>query len=229
MATNYISEKVYKGEPTDEQIAHIYDTYDNFGINGNLFEMGYIDSGKTEADDTSYLMMPLRGILALWLLLLSVAASMYYLEDESNGLFIWWKTRFPLVRDILYYVVIMALPTVMVLLGLVYGGVFVGAGRELIAIILYDFTLIIFASILRELIGSIKGLGILTPILIMAFAILSPVFIDFKEGRAFQKICPTFHYLYCIHDEYYVKSLLLIGIILILIWYLIYAIKKKLK
>lgn len=230
MAVDYISEHAYGGEVTEEQVAHILETYDNYGINGNLFEMGYVD-GATGADeaDSNYLKMPLRGILALWLLLLAVAASMYYLEDEANGLFIWWKTPLPMLRDFMYYVVIMIIPTVMVLLGLKIGGVFVAPGREVVAILLYDMAVIFLASILREIIGSIKGLGIVTPILIMASAILSPVFIDLKESRALQKFCPTFHYLYCIHDTYYVKSLLLFGMILLITWYIIHIVIRKVK
>ena len=227
MAVKYISENVYGGNPTDEEIAHILDTYDNYGINGNLFEMGYIDAASNQSEDnTSYLMMPLRGILALWLLLLGIAASMYYLEDESNGLFIWWKSWAEVGRDFLYYEVIMIVPSFMVLIGLKIGGVYTSTTREIVALTLYNVAVIGLASVLREVIHSIKGLGIVTPILIMASAILSPVFIDFKEGRALQKFCPTFHYLYCIHDEYYVKSLLLFGVILIFIWYLIHTLRK---
>ena len=226
MAESFISEKVYGSSPTEEQVAHILDTYDNYGINGNLFEMGYIDEADTD-EDLNYLMMPFRGILALWLLLLAVAASMYYLEDDANGLFIWWKTRVPMVRDFLYYGVIMLIPSVMVLVCLAYGGVFTSFKRELVGIVLYDFAVIMLANILRELLPSIKAFGIILPVLIMGSAILSPVFIDFKEGRALQKFSPTFHYLYCIHDGYYVQSLLLFGMILLIIWYLLHIIKHK--
>ena len=230
MAVRYVSQFVYNDKPSKDEINHILQTYDNYGINGNLFEMGYVDEDATYTkEEVSYLMMPLRGILALWLLLCAIAASMYYLEDEKSGLFIWWKVKAPIIRDFLYYVVIIAIPSVMVLVGLAYGGVFTDIKRELLALILYDLAIIFLANILRLLIQSIKGLGIITPILIMASAIFAPVFIDFKEGRAIQKFCPTFHYLYCIHDEYYVQSLLLYSIILLIIWYLINTITQRIK
>ncbi len=230
MAVRYVSQFVYNDKPSKDEINHILQTYDNYGINGNLFEMGYVDEDATYTkEEVSYLMMPLRGILALWLLLCAIAASMYYLEDEKSGLFIWWKVKAPIIRDFLYYVVIIAIPSVMVLVGLAYGGVFTDIKRELLALILYDLAIIFLANILRLLIQSIKGLGIITPILIMASAIFAPVFIDFKDGRTIQKFCPTFHYLYCIHDEYYVQSLLLYSIILLIIWYLINTIAQRIK
>ncbi|MBQ3772864.1 MAG: ABC transporter permease [Pseudobutyrivibrio sp.] len=218
MASTYIANKLYKGNPTEEQQEKILKTFDGYEINGNLFELGYLDDSQNQnSDDTNYIMMPLRGILALWLLTLSIAASMYYLEDEKNGLFIWWKPRFGLIRDFLYYIVIMAIPTIMVLVGLRFGGVSTSLHREILSITIYDFVLICLANILREIIGTIKGLGIITPVLIMASALLSPVFVDFKEGRILQNLCPTFHYLNSINDAYYLKTLILFGITLLLI------------
>jgi len=96
----------------------------------------------------------------------------------------------------------------MVLIGLKYGGVFTTLPRELASIILYDLTVVLIAILLREIIKTIKGLGIITPILILASAIFSPVFLDFKEGRSIQRFCPTFHYLYSTHDSYYLKNLI---------------------
>lgn len=218
MASSYISDKLYKGSQSKEQNEKILNTFDSYEINGNLFEMGYLDDSQPQDNnDTNYIMMPLRGILALWLLTLSIAASMYYLEDEKNGLFIWWKPRFGLIRDFLYYVVIMAIPTIMVIVGLRFGGVSTSLHREILSITIYDFTLICMANILREIMGTIKGLGIITPVLIMASALLSPVFVDFKEGRILQKLCTTFHYLNSINDAYYLKTLILFGITLLLI------------
>ncbi len=229
IAANYIDEKVYAGAMTESEREHVLDIYDNYGINGNLFEMGYLDGTDQVVSDTSYLMMPLRGILALWLMLCAIAASMYYLEDEANGLFIWWKTRFFILRDIMYYLVIMLIPSIMVLLGLQIGGVFTSFPREVAAIAAYDMVSIAVACLLREIIRSIKGIGIITPIIIMASALLSPVFIDFKEGRSLQRFCPTFHYLYSIHDLYYLKNLLVYSIAIFILWYIINTIIKKLR
>ena len=227
MAVSYISEKLYKGNPTEEQQEKILKTFDSYEINGNLFELGYLDDSQNQnSDDTNYIMMPLRGMLALWLLILSIAASMYYIEDQQNGIFIWWKSHLSIARDFLYYGVIMLIPTIMVLVGLKIGGVSTSLSREILAIIIYDFTLICLASILREIIRSVKGLGLITPILIIASALLSPVFIDIKAGRTFQKLCPTFHYLYSIHDDYYLKTLMLFGMVLMIIWNLIHKIRS---
>ncbi len=227
MASTYIANKLYKGNPTEEQQEKILKTFDSYEINGNLFELGYLDDSQNQnSDDTNYIMMPLRGMLALWLLILSIAASMYYIEDKQNGIFIWWKSHLSIARDFLYYGVIVFIPTIMVLVGLKIGGVSTSLSREILAIIIYDFTLICLTNILRGIIGTVKGLGLITPILIIASALLSPVFIDIKVGRTFQKLCPTFHYLYSIHDDYYLKTLMLFGMVLLIIWNLIHKLRS---
>ncbi len=228
MASSYISDKLYKGSQSKEQNEKILNTFDSYKINGNLFEMGYLDDTKPQNNNaTNYIMMPLRGILALWLLTLSIAASMYYLEDEKNGLFIWWKPRFRLIRDFLYYLVIMAIPTIMVVVGLRFGGVSTSLHREILSITIYDFALICLANILREIVGTIKGLGIIMPLLIMASALLSPVFVDFKESRILQNLCPTFHYLNSINDAYYLKTLIVFTITLLIIHIMIRLIIRR--
>ena len=229
IASDYITENLYQGDATSEQSSIILSIYDSYEINGNLFEMGYVDGNSVSDAEDNYLLMPLRGILALWLMLCAIAASMYYLEDEKNGLFIWWNSRFGLIRDLMYYLVIIIIPSIMVLIGLAYGGVYTNTVREVTGLLLYDLVIIVLANIIREIVGSIKALGILTPILILASAIFSPVFIDLKEARLLQKFFPTFNYLYCIHDLYYIKYLSDYLIVTLIIWIFLSFIKGRTK
>lgn len=207
------------GEEID--IGNLYYSYD---IDGNLFEMGYID-GSSE-DNQSYLIMPLRGMLALWLTLCALAASMYYIEDYKNGLFIWWNTKFPILRDFMYYVVIVFIPSIIFLLGVYMGGIFTSLKREIVALLLFDCAIIAFANIIRLLAGSVKNIGIVTPVIIIMSAVFSPVFIDFKQARSIQRYVFQYHYLGCIHDGYFIRSLLTYVIIEIIIWLMVKLIKE---
>lgn len=186
--------------------------FDSFGLSNSLFEMGYLD--QEEVSDTSLILMPLRGILAVWLLLCGIAASMYYIEDRNNKIFIWWKTRFTFLRDLGYYGVVFLMPTIITIAGLIYSGSFTTVLREIPALLLYEVAVILLAMLLRMVLGSIKNLGILTPDLIIVVTILSPVFIDLKEARQVQRFCPTFHYLSSIHDTYYLKTLFIYTVLL---------------
>ncbi|MCR4694150.1 MAG: ABC transporter permease [Pseudobutyrivibrio sp.] len=186
------------------QLNNIFDTYE---LEGNLFEMGYLDGDRADDSDGGYLLMPLRGILSLWLLLCGFAGAMYYIKDREDGLFIWWKSKTPFLRDMGYFLVIVIVPSLLVLFGLLAGGAFTTVSRELSLILLYDLTIILIGDILVSVLRKIKNIGLVMPLAILSSALLSPVFIDLKSARQIQVFFPTFLYMSGIHDDYYVGRL----------------------
>ena len=217
---NYMA-AFYDGDMSEEKVIQLEKTYNSFGLTKSLFQMSYFEEAAGE--NASIILMPLRGILALWLMLCGLATSMYYLEDERNGLFLWWRTPVTVARDIGYYATALAAPTVVVVLSLIYSGSFTTFSREIPALLIYELAVILFSMALREIFGSIKNLGVITPVLLIVSAILSPVFIDIKEARAIEKCCPVFHYLSSIHDFYYIKTLLIYAVFL---WCLVVLLLK---
>ncbi|SDB56608.1 ABC-2 type transport system permease protein [Pseudobutyrivibrio sp. YE44] len=193
----YAAEKGY----TEDLSAH----FDSINVNSDLFEMGYFDekASDSELDSTSYLLLPLRGILSLHLMLCAIAASMYYIEDERNGLFIFWHTRFKALREFVYYFVILFIPCIMMLLGLKLGGVFTSLIPELAKLLVYVILLIGLAAFFRRIINDTKKQGLSLPVVIFGSAIFSPVFIEFKEAGNLRMVVPSFHYLYSIHDMHF--------------------------
>lgn len=209
---NYMSLKVYEGTPSEAQLASLEKSYDSLSLSKSLFVPGYLDDSNVK--DSGIILMPLRGILALWLMVCGIATSMYYLEDQSKGLFLWWKTNLTFLRDLGYYGIAFLTPTIITVVSLIYSGSFTSLAREIPALLLYEFTVIMLAMLLRILLKNIRTLGMLTPALIILTGILSPVFIDFKQARVIQKYCPAFHYLSSIHDFYYLYTLLIYAVLL---------------
>ena len=178
---------------------------ENYSLSQPLFQMGYIDGAKEQSD--SFVLMPLRGILGLLLFLCAVSTSMYYLEDEECGIFIWWKSRVGFLRDFLYYFIAIVLPSLLVLACLKCGGVFTSLGRELILLFLYDVAVVLFSMILRKLFPSVKKISTLIPILILLSAVLTPVFVDIKAAGVLRNFVPLYYYLYGVHDIFWVQNL----------------------
>ena len=174
---------------------------------GSLFEYSYVDGDSD--NDINFLLAPVRGFLAIILAVTSLAASIYYLEDEKNGLFIYWHSRVPNLRALGYYGVVMINSFLLVLISLYMAGVGGNVFREILLLILYDLALILFSMIIRKLLGRIKNIGVSMPIIVMMFILLSPVLIDLKNMRPIQKLVPTFHYLTGVHSD---RSLLNLAI-----------------
>lgn len=242
----YMSKNIYDGKPTEKQLLEMNNSYEAYNVDGSFFEMGYFDEATNKISyGDSILLMPLRGIISIWLLLCGIATSMYYLIDEKNGLFIWWKTKTPFLRDIGYYGVVFILPTIIAFLTIVQcngialqlsdwategkleshreymNAVLATVPYEALTLIVYVFNIIFLAMLFRMIFRSVRNLGILTPALIMMTMVLSPVFIDIKELRPIQRFCPAFHYLSSLHDHYYLVTLgvytvILGGVILVI-------------
>ena len=228
---NYMSIKLYEGRPTASELAEIEKAFDSFGLSDSLFKAGYLDSD--DVLDTPIILMPMRGILALWLMLCGIATSMYYIEDQERGLFIWWHTKVSFFRDLGYYASAFLAPTVITIFSLIYSGSFTTVAKELVTLLLYVISTIFFAMILRILLQNKNFLGILTPVLIISAGLLSPVFVDLKELRQIQKCYPVFHYLSSIHDNHYLITLfvytILLGCLVILLFKLSVEVRKVFK
>ena len=212
MVINYMRFNVSEGELSAEEMANIEMGFESLGVSDGLFKASYIDS--SEMSDAPVILMPLRGILAMWLMLCGIATSMYYLEDQENGLFICWDTHFILLRDLGYYAMAFIAPVIITVISLIYSGSFTSVLIELPALVLYCLVTIFFSMILRIIRPDKKFLGMLTPVLIILSTLLSPIFVDLKELRQIQKYCPAFHYLSSSHDYYYLVTLFVYTILL---------------
>ncbi len=209
---NYVRSSFLQGQLSADELAKLEKSFDAYGLSGSLFKASYMDS--SEMNDTPVILMPLRGILAMWLMLCGIATSMYYLEDQENGLFVWWHTKIRFFRDLGYYAVAFIAPSIITVISLIYSGSFTTLAKELPALVLYELATIFFSMALRLIGPGKKFLGMLTPVLIILSTLLSPVFVDLKQLRQIQKCCPAFHYLSSIHDSYYLVTLLIYTILL---------------
>lgn len=212
LLVNYMRATVFQGDMSADQLAKIEKSFNSYGLSDSLFKASYMDS--SEMIDAPVILMPLRGILAMWLMLCGIATSMYYIEDQENGLFIWWHSKVSFLTDLGYYAVAFIAPSIIFEISLFYSGSFTTVAREISALLLYDLAIIFFSMLLRIIGSGKKFLGMITPVLIILSALLSPVFIDLKELRPIQKCCPAFHYLSSIHDSYYIGTLFIYTILL---------------
>ncbi len=204
---NYL---ISKGITATSEMIDAY--FSEINIPDSIFEMGYVDG--TEVNDTDILLMPMRGMLSLAILLIGIASSMYYLQDERKGIFLWWKTDYIFVRDVEYYFSIMLIPAAIFLACVFVTGVATNPHREILSLLLYVWNVIMFSILLRLILKTVRNMSITMPAIIMASAILSPVFIDLKMAGRIRMLIPTYHYLSSITDAYYLKSSLVYAIFL---------------
>ena len=213
--TDFAEKKL--GKVSADYEAHIPDV--------NIFRIYDIGAEEPE-EQPDYVTAPLRGFMALWLIISAIASAMYYISDEKKGLFIYWKTKSPAVREFLYIFVVMFDSAVIALLGLFLGGVMTDIRCEVPLILLYAVTLTLLAMIFRRIMRNEKILGVFTPVIITMAATFSPVFMDLRAFWYIQKIIPSYHYLESVFDPYYRTGMIVYCISLLGIVILIEGFKK---
>lgn len=163
-----------------------------------LFVMGFADNTVSSEDD-NVILMPVRGILAVWLMICSIAATLFYIKDEENGVFTWWSKKYRFFHAFGYYLSAIVPAMAVYFLGLWMGGLLTNPIREILNLFVYGVAVIILGNIIRINLKTVKTVGIATPVIIMLMTLLSPVFVDFKRAGVFRLLIPSYYYLQSTH------------------------------
>ncbi len=204
---DYISETVYARlffYLADELVTEFLVTHADFGsgreeiepliaeqykeaANGSsVFQFHYVDwdtgeirqpKGEKDADH-NYLTKPIRGTVALFVLLAGLAGLVFWFQDEREGRF----AAFAYYKRPMLSLGSLLLP---VLLGgavgflcLLLSGIVVGLLRELAAMFLYCLLVTAFCNLLRLLVPSVNAVCAMIPILSIASYLCCPVIMD---------------------------------------------------
>lgn len=175
--------------------------YERTLVEGSLFQIEYWDGQPTE--ESNYVLAPIRGILALWLVLCGFAASMYYIQDEQRGTFSWMPVKHSLWMAFGFHAVLLSDALVVLLVGCKLAGVFTVWHNELANAMLFMCSVIAFCNLARLLCRTLERLGGCMPILLMGMAAVCPVFINVNRFRTIQYLCPPYYYLMATHSTYH--------------------------
>ena len=188
---NYLVRELGAEGLTEEQLRTAYAS----GFSADeLIRFTYVDGTEIQQDGR-YLAAPLRGILALLLLLCGLSSGMYCYREEREESFVWLPERRRRLLPVLCHLTAMAPAALAVLAALYLGGLWLGLGREVLMMLLYLPGCALFCEILRCLSPREEHYGALIPILAVAVLVLCPVFVSLPFRLPFQDVLPTAWYL----------------------------------
>lgn len=206
---NYVTLDSAAGEDIPEE--ELRAEYAAVQVDEGIFRFSYrnIEDQADREAEANYLLTPLRGLLALLVLLCAFAASLYFEQDKEEKLFL----QIPMGRGI-FFPYLYHLPAVMdgaaaVLSAYFVTHIFLSWERELPLMALYCAACIGFCNLCRKICGTVQRLGTCIPLVMLAMVVLCPVFISLRQFRMVQYLFPPFYYLQCIHNTGYIKSFLL--------------------
>ncbi len=165
----------------------------------------------------SYLTAPLRGVMALLLVLCGMASGLYCYQEEQNGSYTWLSARARRWLPLLSHLIAILPAALAALLAMALAGVTVGLGRELLLMLLYIPAAAFFCELLRCLCPRQEHYGALIPVLTTAMLVLCPVFLDLKLLRPLRLLLPPTWLLRAVWNGAELSGLLLYtGLLLIL-------------
>ena len=159
-----------------------------------LIRFAYVDGTLVDSDG-SYLTAPLRGILALLLLLSGMASGMYCYREEREESFVWLSAAKRRLLPVLCHLTAMLPPALAMLIALSLAGLSLGPGRELLMLLLYLPCCALFCEVLRCLCPREEHYGVLIPILAVAILVFCPIFLSLDLALPLRRLLPPAYYL----------------------------------
>ncbi len=181
--------------------AQLRKAYDDIQVENSLFKIEYYDGQAL--DESSYLLAPVRGMLAVWLMLCGFAGAMYFMQDEERGTFDRMTAGQRFLASFGYNAVILSDAVVVMVVSLRLSGSFTDWPHEIVSAVLFACCALVFCSLVRIICGTMERLGFLLPVLLMGTAVICPVFIRINGLNVLKQLLPPYYYLNSLHGTYY--------------------------
>ena len=166
-------------------------------------------AASSEAARESYLVSPVRGILAACVVAAGLASAMYLGDDMSAGRFAWLAKRRRAFVPAAYIFGAAIDTTVIMCLSLAVFGLSSGFAREVSCGAAFAFASAAFCIFVRELLPNNKLLAAVLPVLSASSLVLCPVFLNFTAVRPLSLCLPGYYYLLSFRDIKYLHFMLL--------------------
>lgn len=195
-------------EVSDRQLLEYYH---NVVFDDELFVFSDMEGNirQPEKAQTSYLLTPVRGMLGVVAVLAGLATAMYYIRDEKNGTFALIPLRRRSAVELSCQLISLINVVGVALISLALAKQTAGLGRELAVAVLYSLCVAGFAMAIRRISGGIRGLGMVTPLLVVVMLVVCPVFFDLGAMRQLQYLFPPTYFVNAAYNDRYIPLMAL--------------------
>jgi hypothetical protein len=178
----------------DEEDAVLEAYYNSNEFSDEILTFAYNDGTEVTTDE-SYVVAPVRGILALLLLLCGLASGMYCYREEREESFVWLSPGKRRLLPVLCHITAMVPAALAVLAALALSGTSLPFWHELTIILLYLPAAALFCEFIRCLCPREEHYGALIPVIAIAVLILCPIFLNLNLFLPLRRLLPTGYYL----------------------------------
>lgn len=226
--TDFMNSRQLENYGADEdQLRRIYNEQ-KANLSHDLIEFKFYNSPERSIDDANYLTSPLRGLLAVALIICCLAAMMFSLEDEENGKYGLFSLRSRLKLHFLstfaaslyvFFAIIIAL--------WLSNGFKERIIIEILYLAIYSIISVGFCVAIGILLKSKIRLCVVFPVLIVSSIVLCPIFINVPGFEVLKAVLPTYYYLKSFVDSNYLIYMIIYGAVVYLLDIVLYKALNK--
>jgi len=184
---------------TDQELS-VY--FHEVKVNENLFVYGN-PADLSGDQNIKYLTAPVRGLLAVLMLLCGTAATLYYFQDEAAGTFAWVRQNRKGLTALCCVVTATVNIAVILLLSLCFSSLAGNLLREIGALVLYALCCGAFCLLLKQIFSTVRTFAAIVPLVAVIMLGLCPVFFDFRGWFVWQHLLPPTYYINASYDSRY--------------------------
>ncbi|NLZ81107.1 MAG: ABC transporter permease [Clostridiales bacterium] len=202
IATTYVKNNSLFNDYEESAVLFTKKQYEFYSTGGGTFRLTYEYLDKNSnvlLPENNNSVMPIRGILSVLLFVAGLFASVSWLEEKESGSLSALPNYFHKTSKYLTLLATLIPLAVSVLITLKITSTWNGFGKELSALILYLFLILLFCGVLSTFVKNSFTLGSLLPVFSIGSLIFCPIFIDISTLipmlKVLEKIFLPFYYL----------------------------------
>ncbi len=188
--------------------------YDNGFDTVELFSFRYPD-GEQAVVTEGYLATPVRGVLAVLMVLCALASALFFGQDEVRGLLSPIPFSRRLSAECAYLAAAVTAVGATVFAALTTSDLLSVWYREVALMLLYAVCCVWFAVLMRRLIGRAHLFAALVPLFAVGMLALCPVFFEAKQTLWLQLLFPPTYYLYAVYNDRFLWYMVLYAAVLV--------------
>ena len=196
---------------------------------GEIFEFRYASGELIDDADTSYLMLPIRGVLATAILLCGLAMAMFWIRDEEQMVFCRIPRAAQPAFELGYHLTGILDVAAVVLVSLYAAGMGGSLLRELISLLVYCMGSAVFVIFVRRLLRKSGRIAAVTPIIVAAMIVINPILFNLPFVHPLRVLTPVHYYLQANHNPAFILYGTLYFIVLGAIDYLLLKFSQRIK
>ena len=194
---------------------------------GDIFDFIRPSGESFENSNEMFMLLPVRGMMAIAIVLCGLATAMFYLHDEDSGIFCRISRNAKPFFSAGYHLTGILDVAIVVLVSIFICGINVSFVNELVSMLVYCLAVTAFVIFIRQICGNSRILSVITPLIIIVLIVISPILFSLPMLLPIQILTPTYYYLLSISNPVYILFMALYTVLFGLADLIIFRIKSR--